>query len=407
MTRVKLLVAVTSAVLAAEAFAPGARASEWDIEGDTLSELKLSEAAISISGGPVSIQVPSKGITIKCETAGGTGKLQPEGVEILTASLTTCDFGKLKACKTSKPVVMKAKVRMIEAGGLYYYKLEPVEGTALITISETGEECAFGETILVQGSAVAQPTLQTSTKQPLKFSEETSKAANKALKEKAEAELELSMLKLQTFLSGELLTALSGKLEGELWQDALFTQLCKVPPPLGAITCPVGGLWEAPTLIVGKQLTEMHFEMGVIDTTCKSSKFEGETLTNGSVPFESIMTSLQFTECNNKCGVESVPPARAFSFFAGLMGNGGFGFRDPELEFVCGGITCVYGSSFVPFFSFSGGEPATTSSVSSQTLMQKPGSDEVCAANAIWKGVGGTGAIEYKFEAPAKIYLTG
>lgn len=407
MAVAKLIAVFTLVVLAVGVLASEAQAAEWDIEGETLSELKLSEAAVTISGGPISIMAPSKSFVLKCESASGTGVLLPGGVENLTESLSECNLSSPLSCKGGKPTaVIKAKLKLIEAGGAYYYKLEPQEGTTLITVSGVNEECVFGEQILVKGNVAAQPLLQMSAKQSLKFSEELTKSANKALKGQGEAELELSMLKITTFLSGEFLGALSGKLAGLEWQAFPFTRACKDPPLIGTSECQPTKLWPEKTAIVAKQLTEMHFDMGAVETTCSVSKFEGETTSAGAAPLLSILRSMTFEECNNKCTVAVVVP-RLFSFAVlGRGGNGDFGFQHLEIEFTCAGINCVYGAPFLQFQVFSGGAPATVSSGVSKALERLPESDEVCAAPATWKGIGGIGAIEYKFESPTSLYLT-
>jgi len=253
--------------------------SEWMIEGKTISELKLKEEEEkdSLVGGSLSLSVPSKKFTIECKEVKGTGEIDKGGFGELSASLSKCEIPAVKTCKVSEPLTLTAKYTTLETGGKYYAKVEGVGGKPLMTVVLLNEECPLPPKAEVKGSVAAEFSFQPSKKQSLKFSESISKKVNEALVKEKSAELQLTYGLSLAFLGGESILELSGGNKGLEWSLVMGTQLCNQRPAAGTNACAPGQVWEAGTFVEAKQLTGMKFTFGMLETTCATSNFQGNT----------------------------------------------------------------------------------------------------------------------------------
>jgi hypothetical protein len=406
MKAFKVALASMLAIAAMSAIATaGAQAaeSEWMIGTQTLAELSLSEEQISLSGGPVSLSVPSKGITVECKTAEKSDKIIKGGSEELTMSLTKCEVVKLTACKVSEPLVLESKSSFVLAGGLAYQKMEALkEGKPLATVVLTGKECALAEHTEVTGSVVGEISLEEHVKQPLKFSEKISKTANAALKEEAQPELALLFGKQAAFLSGELSSALSGKNIGMEFQDVPITRLCKTNPPPNNVCG--GGVWGINEPLKMEQAEKMKFTLpGGTSFVCDESKFAGTVSQNAGDPLLASFTSASFTTCktagNVACSVmpEGLPYTVQLKAITNAPANMGImKILNPKFKAGCtGGAMCLFEGIFI-VFKITGGAPAKIAR-DPTSLVNLAGA---CIGTLTWEGVAASKEIEYKFTAP-------
>jgi hypothetical protein len=204
---ISLFLAISlSALVVASAFASTAQASEWEIEGATLSELELKEEKISGSGGPITLSVPSLGIQVKCLKATATGTIFSGGTDQLSTSLAECATEMkekvIPACKVTEPVVAKTKSQPINVKGSFFDKFE-AEGKGAIATLFFPEICALAETSNLLGSFAAKVPLGEQVERQL----ELTAGAETALKFGANA----------ASLAGSLSLKLSGAKAGKEW----------------------------------------------------------------------------------------------------------------------------------------------------------------------------------------------
>jgi hypothetical protein len=389
-----------------------ASASEWMIEGATLSELGLKEETLKLSGGAVTLAVPSKSLTIKCKALSGTGKILKEGSAEMTPTLTGCAVSEPASCTVGETVKIETKLHMIEVRGVHYEQLEPItEGGSMATVVLKGEKCALAGESQLKGSAAGEMSMAQGKELPLKLSEAISKTVNKELTEESKSELALTLFKQTAFISGEVIAALSGKNAGLEWQQAAFTKLCAASPGF-ANTCSAENTYAEGTLLKLEKENSMIFELGFVTTTCTGSFLEAGTLSGGAAPLRALLAAAEFTGCNNGCTITWTGTGKV-SLAATALGDGKFGIQGIELKFGCGGTVCIYGGGALSFERFSGGpfgplQPRVSSGIVPVRLLKKAGSGAPCAATATWKSTEPVfGSVQYKVAGPSPAFLTG
>jgi hypothetical protein len=368
----------------------------WAIKGQSLSELKLTEEKISLAGGPITLSVPSKGLTLKCSTVEGSGKIFENGSDEATAKLSKCEAS--KTCKVTEPLTLEIKSELIQAGGSFTYdKVQALkEGKPLAGITFTGE-CPLPEKSEVTGSVAAQASLEGHAKQSLKFSESISNTVNAGLKEEGKAELGLSLGKSPAILSGEVITQLTGAKAGEEFWRLPYTALCKSLPADGA-ACPKAERIAAGATFKAEGEVSMQFEdaFAPLNMTCTaaSSKLTGTTsaaLSGFGAPLPASVSKLEFTSCKEgalTCKVSTGGlPYGAWFTVANVDGEGFFGLSATALTVSCAKF-CIYKAGTYSML-FGSGMPATIF-MAPIGLAAQTGSDMSCSA-ATWRERSGSG----------------
>jgi hypothetical protein len=384
MSSVKVSVVGIFALMALSMLAAGpaqAFESEWMIEGETLSESKK----VSLVSKPVSLSVPSLSITIECKKAEGSGTIFKGGTEELKATLTSCTVAKLEACKVES-LVVEAKLEMIYTGSVYYDKVEsPKEGTPLSTVVIKGTECPLSSKNkegVVKGAFSAETSLKEELEPPLKFAQKTSEKVNAALKEEEKSELSLKYNESTAYFSGEFVPPLNIPPNNRL-QQVPFTRLCEVQVGF----CGGGSIYPQNTLVQTGSEGAVTFRLGttpVIEATCAESEFEAKTNFAGGAPLvgTSPLLGLEFNNCGG-CSSVAVGMPYVVQFVTTGGGNGYVIVRKPSFKIVCGGKTCVYGATEIPFW-ITGGAPAKFK-VDPQILQKEMGSDAACVGVGNWE----------------------
>jgi hypothetical protein len=392
---------VLGGVLAASALA---LQSEWSIEAETFAERKLKEEKVTLSGGPVTLSVPGKGLTIKCESTEGSGKYFEGGSDELKVTLGKCKVVEPVSCKVSETISLEAKTVQIMAGNAFYDKLVPLtEGKAFGSITLTGEKCVFAEKNELAGAVAATISSEEAVKLPLGFSESTTKLVNEGLKAAGEAELALTFAKTTALVSGEVLTQLAGGNAGRQMREEPFTKLCESATIGLNNSCP-GKIVASGGAINMTKIGSMKFEYGTTTITCAESKLEGNTLSAGAAPLPVDLSVIAFNNCNSgACTVKALgTPSRVF-FRTIFGGNGTLTVRTTTLETVCGGITCKFSKDRLRFAVAGGATAKLESAPQSLGTVAGPMG---CGGSVTWKGSGTGGDIEYEFLAPKPLLVT-
>lgn len=394
------------AVSAGAAHAEG----EWLVEGQTLAELERKEEKLTVANGSFTLAVPGTA-TISCSEGSASGKVFEGGGDEITTSFSKCEVVKQAACKVSEPLTMEAKTTPLHAGSSYYEKLEALkEGKPLMTAVIKGKECTLPEESKVEGSVAGEVSLSEQEKQPLSFSEATTKAVNTALKEEEKAELKLSFGKQTAYLAMKPVLSLAGEGAGAEWQRAENTKLCEV----SKATCPAGKNYASGTTVTAVNQLEPRFVYEIsgntISVACNVSKLAGTTSAAVGAPLPGSFTAFEFLQCaGGACPVEALNTPYAFNFEVSGPGSGNMIVLNPAFEITCSGKKCVYGVANVQF-SFVGGQVGSPpwSARGPKELAARWGSDAACSNTAWWEGVVGAGGkLEYRWTSPLAMYLTG
>ncbi len=417
MKTAKLLIASLLSLLAIGAVAATvaqALESEWLVQGQTFSELKLKEEKITLAGGPVTLSVPSKSASIECKTVEGSGKFIEGGSDEITAKLGKCAVITPKGCKVGETLTLEAKYQSVLTGGVYYEKLESLkEGVPLAKLAFSGECGALAEKPELTGAVAAEISHEELVKQPLKFSEAISNKVNKELKEDKLAELSFKLGFSTAFLSGEITTALAGANAGKLQQRANFTKICDTMPAARRNDC-TGVAYPLNTAVKGEKTAAMKFLYNGISVKCTGAKFEGKTLVNNGRPLDGEITTMVFNPCTNTAGGAACPvtaeglPYRFF--FETLTGGvGRFVIVAPKFKLVCGGITCEFVSPIGEYpFLVAPNDPAAIAGFPTAFIMKYAVGPAGCGMMGIWeKDSSGGSSVGYTLEVPKPLYVTG
>ncbi len=391
------------AISVASALAVG---SEWIIDPETLSDQGITEEKVALSGGAITLSVPGKKATIKCESIEGTGKIFKGGADEIIAELKKCKLLE-SSCTVGETLKIEAKSQPIPVGSTYYEQVEPLtEGKPLATITVKGEKCPLSEKSELVGKVAAESLLELSKKPPLKFSEELTKKANEKLVSEGGAELALKVGSEVAYLSGEITKTLSGGHSGALNERIRFTKLCKSAP--GAQNSCAAN-WGTGTTLRAEKEVSMKFKEGLFNTTCTTAKLEGQLSTPAAAPARASISTVEFLSCTSdagkSCKVEALQQPWSAYFNTTGGGNGEVWLLPIEVEIECESVKCMYAGRVV---STATGAATPTISASPVSLSLRTGSDMKCKPFATWEGVGGTGAVKYKFTLPVGgFWLTG
>lgn len=408
--RAKLLLVSALSILALGGImATGAHAvkSEWMIKDQTLAKLKVKEETVAVSGGPLSLIIPSKSVTLECLKAEGSGKIFEGGADEATVTLAECKVVGA-ACEVSGAVKLEVKSHLISAGD-YYRKVESLtEGKPISTISFKGEKCTLPAKNEVKGNVAASFSSEELTSQTLTFSEAISSTVNKALKEAGEAELKLSFGEFAAILSGKLSLKLTGANSGKEFHLAGATKLCKEPPVNGA--CAAGKVWPTETLLRMEHAAPVvtKFKIGIAEFQCQYSVLGGPTTVEEGEPLTGRIETAAFTECGAGCEVAVLEmPYDTRIEARGTTGHGLFTMLGPEFEFECPGPEiCKYSATRLALPLLIGGTPAFLNSAP-LSMTKQAGSAAGCDMPGRWEGTTAPlGTIKYEFTEPGALYVT-
>ena len=390
-----LLIGVLGTLAIASASPAAARASsEWVIEGETFSALSLKEETISGNGGPITLRVPGANLQLECKKASLSGVIFSGGTDKTSTSLSECKVMSLKGeslpCAAAEPVVLKTKSELALVKEAFYEKFEAQNAEESISnIVLKGAECVLPKESLLNGSFAGQASAGEQVERSIELSEKADK----------EAGTKLLFGKLEGHLSGKLGMKISGANAGKEWQRVPATKLCNQLENACAAPYGVGSAVKA------EKEGEMQFKYGGITVVCKRSKLEGATQALAAGSFNVV----EFTECKRgaeACPVTALNKPYKFDFVAEQLGDGKFTLRNPTLEIVCAGITCIYKAAKAPF-DFEGAAMGKASRAAWGAFVRQPGSNAACNVGASWEGTPAEmGNIKYKFTAPAPLFLT-
>jgi hypothetical protein len=125
--------------------------------------------------------------------------------------------------------------------------------------------------------------------------------------------------------------------------SASATVLCKTTPVSNS--CPSGWHYPKGTVIDGTVDTSIHLVAGPIDSTCTISTVKGKTANTGSAT-ETVsgnIETLTFTGCTCPTTV-TANGSLEIHWIAGTD-NGTLTGKNTNVEVVCSGITCTYGTA--------------------------------------------------------------
>jgi hypothetical protein len=377
--------------------------SEWVINGETLSELSLTEEKISVTGGSTSI-VLSSGVKLTCKKSEGSGKIFQGGTDEVLLTLTSCELVKFPECTVSEPV--KLETRTLASSGSYYETVQALkEGSPLSTVTLKGKCNSLPEKSKLDGAVAAEASEEVTPEPSLTLSQGITETVNGELEAAEYEKLQLMFGEQLAYLEGKLVMVLAGENAGMALDDWVFTRLCKVAATQQN-TCPGNQFWPEETELKLEKETSMKFAVGVATTVCSVSKMKGQTAIEGSAPLEGTL-SIEFTTCTEGCSVTAVNESHVFLLEAmnrpGEVGNGFLGIVNPEFKFACPNGTCLYHIGLVGI-SIKGENPAKLLGL--PFLMEYVSGPPACAATINWEGTGAGGRFEYKFEAPAPLYVT-
>lgn len=164
-------VSLLMALLATALTASSAQAADWLVEvSPGVHELVTNTNALPIAlepdqQGTLVATVNGLKAEISCKGEEVSGSLEGEGKAKGKLKYTGCTIlngGKATACEPHSPgqavgtiLSNELKAQAFESEVEDYISVEPTAGTTLATI-ELGEECAFGETMPIQGKAVVK-----------------------------------------------------------------------------------------------------------------------------------------------------------------------------------------------------------------------------------------------------------
>ncbi len=381
--------------------------SEWLIEGETLSELEIEEST-TISGGTVTLVIPSLESTIECKASSGNGTISTGGSDKLNLSLSKCEVTKSKECKVTEPISLKAKSEPLAAGEMTYAKLQPLSEGTFATIVVKG--CGSLKEGALKGSIAAEASLDLLKSQPLNVSESLTKSVNQKLEEEEASTMSLTYGGSTAYMAGKFSVELSGEAHaGSNWQRALSTKLCEKKPAAQTTTCPTGQYWPEETDVVAEKEagTEMKFQLGFTTTTCGVAKLEGKTSADEGAPLIGTLSVVEFSSCNNGCTVSRLGSnIYLLASNGNVNGDGDYQIPNLKLEFSCGGTICKYRIPVVDL-SFAGTAP-TLLLRGPVPMDRQSGSDDMCASPGTWAGANSLFFNGFGFEItfPEPTFLT-
>lgn len=384
--------------------------SEWLIEGETLSELEIEEST-TISGGAVTLSIPSLESTIECKTSSGSGTISSGGSDKLSLSLSKCEVTKSKECKVTEPISIKAKSEPLAAGDTTYAKLQPLSEGTFATIVVKG--CGSLKEGALKGAVAAEASLGLLTSQPFNVSESLTKSVNQKLEEEEASTLSLTYGGATAYMTGKFSAELNGEAYAAArWQRALPTRLCEEEPAANTTTCPTGQHWPEGTNVIAEKLTgtEIKFELGFTTTTCGVNKLEGETTALEGAPLIGTLSVVDFSSCSNGCTITRLGSNIYLIESDGTRdGTGYYQIPNLKLEFSCGGTTCKYRIPVVDL-SYTPGTLGTLHWLLSgpEEMYKQAGSDMACASVGKWVGVKSlfVNGFGYEIMFPKPVYFT-
>jgi len=317
---------------------------------------------------------------------------------------------KVPACKVAEPLLIEAKSELILVGESRYAKLVPLNAEKpFATITLTGAECGFAEKNELKGSVAAEPSFDELVSQPLHLSELVSKTVNEGLAKEKAAELSLKLGAASASLSGDLSSALVGAEAGKEWVQVGLTRLCKAQ----LATCTeVQTVKKGSTIKAESEITTKfkYEKKGVpVSATCTTSTMEGITAVESGAPLTGLFTTATFGCGACSASFEAGIMPLVFKFWAANNGDGRLALWGTggmvEINVVCNGITCVYGTRGL-LFTVSGGTPAKFSRLTAVQLTMRGGSSGECSGNATWEGSLAM-PLKYKFTTPGTMFVTG
>jgi hypothetical protein len=243
---------------------------EWQIAGEGMKDLGLTEESVtaSSSGGPLEIKskVLGSSFRLKCEQLGASGKLRQEGKGEISLEPSKCSVPEPAGCKTAEKLTGKTSSQAVETGEVLYEKFAPASGETLITIELTG--CAAAGSYPLKGS-ICEETEEAEeelVEQPFTFSEAISKAAGCGI---------LKLGKEAATVSGEAVQKfkLQGANIGEQFRPARPV-LCKLLPNAnGACAGGQGYRGEVKGALAAGNEVKLENPEGTI--SCNESSFRG------------------------------------------------------------------------------------------------------------------------------------
>lgn len=386
-----LAVLAIVALLAAAALADE---SEWELGGETLTELSLEEEEIAVEDKPVNIAIPSLEVKVECKKTKGGGAILKGGSTELALELTSCEIPGAPACEVTEPLVLETRAELTYAGGVYYDEFGVAkEKSSLGTLAWGGGECGSPKEGKLSGSFAAELPLEESEKLPEKFSEAITTTVNKALKEE-EPELKLSFSESPAYMEGAFV--LVPPLPPGVVTRIPLTKLC--PGNAHFCTAP----FEAQTAVDTANVGEAFFVFGEEPVICETSGFRAVTEETSGAPIRAVILEFPTQECG-ECTIE--PTGDAEFVTTGGPGNGRMTLINLKIESTCGEEFCVYARDSMRF-TMTGGMPAMLKAAPGVSFEKKPGSDEGCIASIEWEGPMGNG-MTYKVTSPNQLYVTG
>jgi hypothetical protein len=405
-----VILAALLGVLATGTMTAAAHASDWLINGKTLTELSLKEEKISGSGGPVELTVPAKNIRISCEKAAITGVILPGGSDKVEAQLSKCSVFNLKTgekltpCGIKEPAVLTTKSELIYVGGNFYDKLNPQSEKSMGTITITGALCVPQGTYSVSGAVAGKITMEPLVKRTEEFSGAISETVNTALVKEGKSALALSFGASAATLSGKLTLELSGGNAGGEWTRAIGTKLCTELEAL----CTAAHTYPVKTAVKVIREADMEFLYGGTSIVCEESKLEGFTENSGLV-LAGTFSTVNFNMCEsagNACPVTALKTPYGFEIGATEFGDGFLTLQALRFKMQCGGLNCVYTLGRLTF-DIHGGVLAKLLREFHAMFKEPVESNEACATIAIWQGIPAVEEkILYKFLEPAPLFVT-
>jgi hypothetical protein len=404
MKSLKMVVFGLLGIVAIGAMAALAHA-EWNVEDRTLTELKLSEEKLTISGGPVTLAGPKLGFTLECGKASGSGSIFKGGSDEYAISLTTCKVVGSAACKVVEPVTLKVKSELVHGNG-YYEKIVPAkEGAPLATVSIEGKECALAKENKITGSVAAEILPEEGTTRKLKTSEKFSKT----IAEEG-GKYELLVGTALAYMTAEFSMELSGSHAGGEWFNALNTKLCDRSAVMDQ--CPAGKLWLEGSVIYLKGEGTMKFEVGIGKFECTGTVMEGTTHFDEGDPLFGVLENVVFSGCSGGCEMKAIGLPFQVSFEDRAVGGGRFILYlaglpgTPSFEAKCGTKVCKYGQTAgIHFTRFDGSSPAKLLA-GPIFFKEEEGTEIGCATTGKWYGPTG-GGVTLIAESPSPLFVTG
>lgn len=402
--------------------------SEWMVENQTFSALKVSEETLSLAGGPITLSASSSSVVVTCSKVSGSGKVLKGGADELTATLGGCKVSKPVTCTVGETVKMSVKTELAEAGEMTYEKLVPVKaGEPLATFVFSGGSCSLKKESPLKGSLAVQFSPEPGVRQAFEFSEAISKSVNEELAEEKASSLSLTLGEASASLAGEFPMTFSGAQVGKAWSQALPTQLCNYQ---GRVRGTCGGapggpdVWPAETVVRLENEGSMRLSYSGRLMTCTESVLAGPTSAFIGTPLPGNFGTAYFAKCTGasgeSCSAEPFNQPYPFSivrYLGMIQGNGYLWWGGMMIKLECAGpaLTCAYkvtnsAEQNVHGYITGGNPVAKVNLVITPTRLEKvaKGSDAACKSeDGFWEGPSAGASAKYKVTEPAPMFVTG